>query len=437
VLSAGETLRGDRIGHVRIVDRVGGGAQGEVYRAEHDTLGQLAVKWYKPAWATQDQARVLDDLIARGAPDPRFLWPLARLSRINGTDLRDESFGYAMPLCEAGYIPLVRLVNGKLEPDRQPGFADIIRICQHIVESFRLLHLGGLCYRDLSLANIFFEPETASVRICDVDNVSIDDGSSKVLGTPLFMAPEIVRDTEFGTFPSRSTDLHSLAVVLFFLLFIEHPLIGRKVDHGIWDEQHALRHFGREPVFVFDPEDHSNRPVSAHVERYWTLYPEFLRARMLAAFVAGLRDPSSRVTEGEWLRTLGRLRDSMGTCPGCGATVFYDFEALDTPQCHACRTPLQRPLVLAIGKRQLVVSRHLQFGPEVVDPLPSPGPPIAKSVPHPTVTGRFGLKNLTGVDWVVTMPDGSKHPVRPSQAVELSEGVAIRMPTISATARRA
>jgi eukaryotic-like serine/threonine-protein kinase len=262
--------------------------------------------------------------------------------------------------------------------------------------------------------------------------VGVDDGSSKVLGTPLFMAPEIVRDTRFTTFPSRSTDLHSLAVLLFFLLFKEHPLIGRKVDRGLWDDQHALIHFGREPVFVLSPDDDSNRPVSPHVEHYWALYPQFLRDRMLTAFGAGLHAPSARVTEGEWLRTLSRLRDSMGSCPNCGATVFHDLAAVEPVRCQGCDRPLPWPLVLEIGRRRLVVSRHLRFGAEVTAALPSPGPPIAEAVPHPSEPERFGLKNLTEVAWTVTMPDGAEYSVGPRQAIELSAGVAISTPTIKA-----
>ena len=434
MLSAGDVVQGERTGAVRIVARIGGGLQGEVFRAE-SAAGPVAVKWYHPPWATAAQARVIDELIAQGSPDPRFLWPVERLNPLAGPG-HEPVLGYAMPLCEPGYFKLVRLVNGTLSPSLVPAPAEIIRICEHAVESFRLLHLSGLCYRDVSLANVFFDPRTANIRICDVDNVGIDDGTSKVLGTPLFMAPEIVRDTRFTTFPSRSTDLHSLAVLLFFLLFKEHPLVGRKVDRGLWDDQHALIHFGQEPVFVLSPDDDSNRPVSPHVEHYWALYPQFLRNRMISAFGVGLQTPSARVTEGEWLRTLSRLRDCMGSCPNCGATVFHDLDATEPVRCQSCDRPLPRPLVLVIGRRRLVVSRHLRFGAEVTAALPSPGPPIAEAVPHPSEPDRFGLKNLTEVTWTVTMADGSEYSVGPRQAIELTEGVAISTPTIKAVVHR-
>jgi DNA-binding helix-hairpin-helix protein with protein kinase domain len=433
MLSAGEVVLGARMGQIRIVDRIGGGGQGDVYRAAAPDGTPVAVKWYKSAWATSDQRRALDDLITRGTPDSRFLWPMDRVelpaeSRSPG----GASFGYVMPLCEPGFVPLVRLVNGTLDPALEPGFAEILHMSQALVESFRLIHLNGLCYRDVSLGNVFFRPATGDIRICDVDNVSVDDGSPKVLGTPLFMAPEIVRDTGLTTFPSRRTDLHSLAVLLFLLLFMEHPLIGRKVDMGMWDEQHAVRHFGEEPVFVFDPYDFSNRPVKPHVERYWALYPQFVRDRMLVAFGEGLRTPTARVTEGEWLRTLADLRDCMASCPACGATVFYDL-ARNRPQpCHSCGRPLPRPLVLTVGRRRLVVSPHLRFGADVNSPVPADGPPIAETVRHPSMPGRLGLKNMTAVPWTVTMPDATRYVLGPRQAIDLVEGMSIETPTVSA-----
>jgi DNA-binding helix-hairpin-helix protein with protein kinase domain len=436
MLSPDDVVCGERVGRVRITGRLGGGGQGEVYRAETATGAPLAIKWYKPNWATREQARVLDHLISRGSPDPRFLWPICQVTLPEPAPGAASSFGYAMPLCEPEYVPLVRLVNGTLDPALEPGFAELLRICQHIVESFRLLHLSGLCYRDVSLANLFFHPATAGVRICDVDNVGIDDGSSKVLGTPLFMAPEIVRDTAATTFPSRGTDLHSLAVVLFYLLFLEHPLVGAKVDSGIWNEEHAVEHFGRNPVFVLSPTDSSNRPVSPHVERYWALYPRFLRERVLTAFGEGLHNPAGRVTEGEWLRALSRLRDAMGACPECAATVFFDLDAPSETTCHGCGCRLPTPLVLRIGNRRLVVSRHLRFGSEVVSALPVPGPPIAEAVAHPSAGSRIGLKNETEVSWNVRMPDGSEHTVGPRQAVELTEGTTIQLPALTATVTR-
>ena len=63
-----------------------------------------------------------------------------------------------------------------------------------LADSFLRLHTEGLCYRDISLGNVCFDPETGDTLVCDNDNVGIDGLSSgAVIGTKRFMAPEIVR----------------------------------------------------------------------------------------------------------------------------------------------------------------------------------------------------------------------------------------------------
>ena len=69
---------------------------------------------------------------------------------------------------------------------------------------------------------MFFDPDTGDVLICDNDNVSANGiDNSSVYGTPRFMAPEIVMGQAK---PSRNTDLYSLAVLLFYMFMMGHPL---------------------------------------------------------------------------------------------------------------------------------------------------------------------------------------------------------------------
>src|SRR5258706_3609412 len=145
------------------------------------------------------------------------------------------------------------------------------------------------------------------------------------------MAPEVVRRKA----PRSSlTALHSLAVYLFYLFMHAHPLEGVKPDESYpWaDSSHrsetdlALRHFGTEPVFIFDPDDHSNPPRPGDpVSVWWRLYPRFFRAVFEGAFSSGLRDPSGlgRVAEGVWRRVLVLIGDCGSVC-SCQASVFFD-----------------------------------------------------------------------------------------------------------------
>jgi len=203
----------------------------------------------------------------------------------------------------------------------------VCRLCIELADSFLRLHSQGLCYRDISFGNVFFAPGTGVPLICDNDNVGVDGlGPHSVLGTRRFMAPEIVRREAV---PSIATDLYSLAVLLFYVLMMGHPLVGRReLDHPCWDDEVESELFGRSPLFVFDPDDRSNEPLPdlhAGVIRNWQLYPPPIRDLFVQAFTAGIRDPlGGRVRESVWRSALARLRDTIVRCGTCGKENFTD-----------------------------------------------------------------------------------------------------------------
>src|SRR5205085_9992055 len=84
---------------------LGGGGQGEVYRA---TLGgkPVALKWYFSASATSEQRRALEALVRMGPPSDKFLWPLELTSAPGVT-----GFGYIMPLRDARYKGIVDMMK--------------------------------------------------------------------------------------------------------------------------------------------------------------------------------------------------------------------------------------------------------------------------------------------------------------------------------------
>jgi serine/threonine protein kinase len=152
------------------------------------------------------------------------------------------------------------------------------------------------------------------VRICDNDNVAVTGtAGGGVLGTPRFMAPEIVRGEAR---PSTDTDLFSLAVLLFYMFALNHPLEGQKeAEIRCFDLPAMNKLYGFEPRFIFDPDDDANRPVPGYHDNallFWPLYPPFLRDLFTRAFTAGLRDPKNgRVRESEWRKAFVQLRDAI------------------------------------------------------------------------------------------------------------------------------
>jgi DNA-binding helix-hairpin-helix protein with protein kinase domain len=205
-----------------------------------------------------------------------------------------------------------------------------------IVSGFRALHNKGYSYQDLNDGNFFVNPKTGGVLICDNDNVSAFGKNSGIAGKARYMAPEIVR----GGTPDAQSDRFSLSVILFLLWTNNHPLEGKAACPPCMDAQNERRIYGERPIFIFDPNDPSNRPVPGlhrgAITRY-PLLPPYLKEAFAKAFDKEVmrKEPSKRVIEQEWLRFFIRMRGEVYKCASCGEVYFADPAALNAcPKCH-------------------------------------------------------------------------------------------------------
>jgi DNA-binding helix-hairpin-helix protein with protein kinase domain len=320
LLQTGQTLRTDSGSTCQVGRFLGGGGQGEVYQA--DWSGKpFALKWYFPQTADAKQLNALQALVKKGPPSDKFLWPIEMIS-VSG----QPGFGYLMPLREPRHRSMIDMIRRRVEP----SFKALATAGLHLADSFLKLHAKGMCYCDISWGNVFLDPSTGDIAICDNDNVIVNGQPPAILGTPDFMAPEVVRQE---VLPSTETDKFSLAVMLFYLLFVDHPLKGKK-DATIhcFDLDARVKLFGKEPVYIFDPNNASNRPVPGihdNAIAFEKVYPTFLKKLFEKAFTTGLHDPQhGRVTENEWKASMVQLRDAIIYCHHCNAENVYDPEYL-------------------------------------------------------------------------------------------------------------
>jgi DNA-binding helix-hairpin-helix protein with protein kinase domain len=425
ILKSGQTVHTESGVPCQVAQFLGGGGQGEVYKA--NVSGKtVALKWYFPAQATPEQRTSLETLVKKGPPNDRFLWPLELTT---SPDM--PGFGYIMPLREPRFKGIVDLMKRRIEPT----FRALATAGLQLADSYLELHAQGLCYRDISFGNVFFDPDTGEALICDNDNVAVDkEEKGGVLGTPRFMAPEIVRG---DARPSTQTDLFSLSVLLFYMLMVHHPLEGkRELAIKCLDLPAMNKLYGTEPLFIFDPDDDSNRPVPGYhdnVIAFWPLYPKFLRDLFTETFTVGLHDPLERVRESEWRAAMAKLQDSILYCANCGAESFYDVEALkDTGgqlgACWACDETLVLPPRLRIDEKDVVMLNHdTQLYPHHLDDqrMYDFSQPLAEVTQHPTKPDVWGLKNLTAEKWVITTTDGTVKDIEPGLNVPLAIGTRI------------
>lgn len=425
---AGDLPRGTRFRTVNgrrgeVGELLGKGGQGSVYRVTLDGL-HCALKWYHDHYIAVDVGlrTRLERATRRGAPTADFLWPMD-LATVEG----EESFGYLMPLRAAEFRPMNDLIA---PPPRriELTLGQRLRLCSRISRDFLELHAGGFCYQDINFGNIFLDPASGRVLICDNDNVNIDGADASIYGTRKFMAPEIVRREML---PDSRTDLFSMAVLFFYVLFGWHPLDGRRehaIDMLTLDDE--MRLYGLEPRFLFDPTDASNGPVPGFHDwqaARWRALTPLLRQLFLRAFTVGLSNRDARVMESEWQAAFADAADADFACSRCGFehVAANCDEALGLPaDCHGCGEPLEAPAFLDCGRGlvSLVLGREFDGG---LAPLAGTGTVSARVEEHPRKPGVRGLRNLSGGDWHVRSPEGSALRVREGQAVRLLPGTVI------------
>ena len=404
--------------HGTVGTLLGAGGQGEVYQVIVEGL-PLALKWYHAHYIGLDDGlrTRLETAVRRGAPTNSFLWPIDMVSA-PGRD----SFGYLMPLRADRYRSIRDLIAPP--PNRLAlTLAQRGLVCLQLAESFLELHAAGFCYQDINFGNVFLDPTNTSILICDNDNVNIDGADASIYGTRKFMAPEVVRRE---TLPSSRTDLFSMAVLFFYTLFGWHPLDGRREhEEAVMDAAAELRLYGRDPLFLFDPDDDANGPVAGFhdplVLRWKSLSPS-LRQLFERAFGPGLQDPAARVLETEWRGALGTLVDAAHACDACGMEQVATPGAELLRSCLACGEKLTWPLALKIGPRIILLDQGRDVVLSTRDRF---APPMARVEEHPSKPGLLGLRNLGGTDWRVTLPDASAYRVESDRTVRIMAGARI------------
>ncbi|MYW66917.1 tetratricopeptide repeat protein [Streptomyces sp. SID8379] len=216
---SGETRDDIRLihGRYRLLDVIGRGGMGEVWRARDESLGRhVAVKCLKPLGPQRDQSftRVLRERFRREAR------VAAGLQHRGITVVHD--FGEY-----EGILYLVmELLEGKnlsqlLEDNRHHPFAvdEVVDVADQVASALAYTHEQGIVHRDLKPANIVRLGD-GTAKICDfgiarlghdIGFTSRLTGTGIAMGTPHYMSPEQIG----GTHVDQRSDLYSLGCVLY------------------------------------------------------------------------------------------------------------------------------------------------------------------------------------------------------------------------------
>jgi serine/threonine-protein kinase len=213
----------ESIGRYRVLDFLGQGAMGVVYRGRDEALDRdVALKLMSLAHGADPEARGRFQREARAA---------ARLQHPNIVTIyelgdHEGSPFIAMELLEG--IDLQRAIEGGLRPDPRRTLPIVLQLLAGLVHA----HENGIVHRDVKPSNVFL-PSKRPAKIMDFGVARLAGGSTTaggtragvVVGTPNYMSPEQVRG---GDLDGRS-DLFSAGLILYELVTGEKAYKGDSV----------------------------------------------------------------------------------------------------------------------------------------------------------------------------------------------------------------
>ncbi|HOB52301.1 MAG TPA: protein kinase [Acidobacteriota bacterium] len=221
---------GQTVGHYHIVEELGAGGMGVVYRAEDTKLRRSVALKFLPPELTRDaeaKRRFLHEAQAAAALDHPNICTVYEVGETDTGQL------YIAMACYAGETLRERIARGPLPLE------EALRIAQEAAAGLAHAHARGIVHRDIKPANLFLTEE-GLVKVLDFGLAKLAAGSAvtktgTTLGTTAYMSPEQAK----GQPVDGRTDIWSLGVVLYEMVAGRPPFAGeypQAVVYGIVNE---------------------------------------------------------------------------------------------------------------------------------------------------------------------------------------------------------
>lgn len=286
------------LGAYRLVELLGQGGMGEVWRAEHRLLArQAAVKLVRPdvlGSSSGDGAELILRRFEREAKATAALHSPHTIQVFDFGSTREGNFYYVMELLTGRDLESLVREFGPMPADRA------IYLMRQVCHSLADAHARGMVHRDIKPANIYvcrMGLEYDFVKVLDFGLVKLPDratrrqtmmtGEHRTSGTPAYMAPEVILgDADVD----RRADVYAVGCVAYYLL------TGQLVFEADTSMKMLLQHVNAQPV---PPSQRSELPI-----------PRELDALVLSCLE---KDPNKRPQHAE---ALFRMALSCTTCEG-------------------------------------------------------------------------------------------------------------------------
>ena len=208
---------GKTISHYRILEKLGEGGMGVVYKAEDTRLHRaVALKFLSPELTRDPEAkdRFIQEAQAASALDH------PNICNIHEIDETAEGQLFICMACYEGETLKERIKRGRLEA------LEAVRIAMQVGQGLAKAHSHGIVHRDIKPANIVVT-EDGVAKILDFGLAKLAGQikltkQSSTLGTVAYMSPEQAGGKEID----RRTDIWALGVILFEMLTGRLPFKG-------------------------------------------------------------------------------------------------------------------------------------------------------------------------------------------------------------------
>jgi len=208
---------GKTISHYKILEKLGGGGMGVVYKALDTKLKRTVALKFLPHELTRDEEakqRFVQEAQSASALDHPNICTIHEID-----ETKDDQMFICMA-CYEGETLKKKIEQGPLKLE------DAVEIAIQVAQGLTKAHSKGIAHRDIKPANIFIT-EDGPVKILDfglaklVEQTRITKAGT-TMGTAAYMSPEQAR----GEKVDYRTDIWSLGIVLYEMLAGQLPFKG-------------------------------------------------------------------------------------------------------------------------------------------------------------------------------------------------------------------
>jgi DNA-binding helix-hairpin-helix protein with protein kinase domain len=398
---------------ISLVRQIANSGEGEIWQTEHHAY--LAKVYYSPK---PERIRKLEVMVAHPPKDPNahinhisFAWPKSLLK-----DEKGHVVGFLMPAI-VDSVQLLDVYNPHRRQKVLPGFNWLYlhATALNIASIIWAIHKAGYVLGDIKPQNILVN-NCALPAVIDTDSFQVIDPKNGELhrclvGSEGFTPPELLDKDLANTEQTEIHDRFRLGVIIYQLLFGDHPFKGKWIGYGDSPDPNEILRRGFWPYGV--KSQIQPGPLTMPLDM---VHPEVQKS-FLRCFNEGHSQPELRPTAQRWFSVLKLATAELKSCK----KVKTHYFSQSYHRCYWCerknslsvdifapRPNLVRGQIDKAMKKSKIAVKNIKAKPAVKATLPAVKPkinvgqaaPAAISINNAVIKPTFNLSSDRILDWL-------------------------------------